>query len=116
MTKSRQRLHELLLDVMKREYEERRSADPSTADFSNHVYFQAPTRIAYPAIVYERAPSDTQFADNAPYIYEHRYQITVIDPDADSGIPDKVAHLPRCIHDRYFVSENLHHDVFMIYC
>lgn len=116
MTKSRERLHNLLCGIMKAEYQERLERGENPSDFSNHVYFQPPTRMYYPAIVYERASADTQFADNINYIYSHRYQVTIIDPDPDSGIPDKVAQLPNCIHDRYFVSENLHHDIFMIYC
>lgn len=115
MTNSRESLQQILVDIMTEAYNERVEQQQSTVDFRSHVYFQAPNRISYPAIVYERAPSDTQFSDNIPYIYEHRYSVTVIDPDPDSNIPDKVARLPKCIHDRHYVAENLHHDTFMIY-
>lgn len=94
-----------------------RKARPDIEDPEHHVYFQPPANIhmKYPAIVYERNSADTQYADNAPYIYEKRYNVTVIDSDADSPIPDEVAILPKCVADRHFVSENLHHDSFVLY-
>lgn len=81
------------------------------------VYFQAPpnTGMNYPCIIYRRDRSDTTFADNIPYRYKKRYQITVIDRDPDSVIPDKVAQLPMCTSERHFVVDNLNHDVFNIY-
>lgn len=92
-------------------------ARPDIENPDRHVYFQPPVNIniLYPAIVYERSTGDTQFADNAPYVYEKRYSVTVIDSDADSSIPDEVAMLPKCVADRHFVSENLHHDSFVLY-
>jgi hypothetical protein len=69
----------------------------------------------YPAIVYQRYISKTAFADNAPYTVTQRYQVTVIDPDPDSPIPDKVAALPMCTKNRFFVANNLNHDVFNLY-
>ena len=81
------------------------------------VYFQPPptVRMVYPCIVYALSNEDTKFADNAPYIVEKRYQVTVIDKDPDSVILDKVAYLPKCIYDRHFTKDNLNHDVFSIY-
>lgn len=84
---------------------------------SNHVYFQPPSNLAmeYPAIVYERDAGDTKHANNLPYSYDKRYQLTVMDFSPDSEIPDKIAQLPMCTHDREFVSGRLNHDVFTIY-
>ena len=84
---------------------------------SRNVYFQPPSNIKmkFPAIVYQLNSADTQFADNYPYIYKKRYQVTVIDRDPDSEIPDKVALLPMCILDRPFTSEGLHHWSFNLY-
>ena len=81
------------------------------------VYFQPPnnTKMSYPCIVYKMTSADTQFADNLPYAYTKRYQITVIDRNPDSQIPDKVAMLPMCVFDRPFVSDGLHHWVFNLY-
>jgi hypothetical protein len=84
---------------------------------STNVYFQPPNNkeMLYPCIVYHRDTASTQFANNSPYRYDHRYQVTVIDPDPDSPIPDKVAHLPKTQHNRFFTADNLNHDVFILY-
>jgi len=84
---------------------------------SKCVYFQPPEnlKMKYPCIVYQRVTGDTQFADNIPYIIKKRYQITVIDSNPDSPIPDKVAQLPYCVFDRHFTSGNLNHDVYNLY-
>lgn len=116
MSKPREDLHKILVGIMHESYLELPEDEKSlTEDFTYNVYFQAPSRIHYPAIVYERSSADTQFADNAPYIYEKRYSITVITSDPDSKIPDKIAQLTKCLFDRHFVSENLHHDTFVLY-
>lgn len=81
------------------------------------AYFQPPTNLVmeYPCIVYSRDTARTSFAGNRPYRYKKRYQITVIDRDPDSDIPDKVAALPTCTHSTFFVADNLNHDVFTIF-
>lgn len=71
--------------------------------------------MVYPCIVYKRDRLDTQFASNDPYRTTKRYQVTVIDRNPDSDIPDKVATLPMCASDRCFTANNLNHDVFNIY-
>lgn len=84
---------------------------------TSSVYFQPPEnlKMVYPAIVYSREAEDTKFAGNLPYRRTKRYQVTVIDEDPDSLIPDKVAALPMCIFDRHFAADNLNHDVFDLY-
>ena len=81
------------------------------------VYFQPPenVHIEYPSIVYQLDNADTKFADGIPYSYTKRYQITVIDQDPDSAIPDKVAALPMSVFQRHFTAENLNHDVFIVF-
>lgn len=81
------------------------------------VYFQPPSNVqmVYPAIVYQRDTAETRFAGNLPYTYTKRYQVTVIDRDPAGVIADKVAQLPSCSHERFFVQDNLNHDVFTIY-
>ena len=82
-----------------------------------NVYFQPPANVQmeYPCIVYKRTYALTDFAGNKPYRYKKRYQVTVIDRDPDSEIPDKVAALPMCRFDRFFTADNLNHDVFNVY-
>jgi hypothetical protein len=82
-----------------------------------NVYFQPPSNLqmAYPCIVFKRDFGDTEFADNQPYRYTKRYQVTVIDRDPDSDIRDKVAALPMCTDNRFYTADNLNHDVFNLY-
>ncbi len=103
----RKSLHNILVEIMEEWFD----------DADSRVYFQPPEtiRLIYPCIIYERDTADTQFADNAPYIYTNRYEVTVIDRDPDSEIPSRIAMLPMTINDRHFTSDNLHHDVFKIY-
>ena len=84
---------------------------------ATNVYFQPPATIKmiYPAIVYERDDLDTLFANNMPYRHIQRYQVTVITRDADSLVPGKIANLPSCSFSRFFVEDNLNHDVYSLY-
>ena len=84
---------------------------------TDQVYFQPPpsVHLEYPCIVYNRDYELTQFADDKPYARKKRYQVTVIDRNPDSGIPDKVAELPLCVYDRFYTADNLNHDVFKLF-
>lgn len=84
---------------------------------SAHVYFQPPPSVImnYPCIVYRRDYELTRFADDKPYSRIKRYQVTVIDRNPDSDIPDKVADLPLCVYERFYTAENLNHDVFKLF-
>lgn len=84
---------------------------------SDQVYFQPPpsVQMQYPCIVYRRDYMDVKHADNRPFNRRMRYQVTVIDRDPDSVIPDKIAELPLCSFDRFYTAENLNHDVFKLF-
>jgi hypothetical protein len=84
---------------------------------SSNVYFQPPANVQmqYPCIVYVRDSADSKFADNKKYRYTKRYQVTIIDRDPDSVIPDTIAQLPLCGFQRFFTKDNLNHDVFNLY-
>lgn len=69
----------------------------------------------YPAIVYNRDFQYAAYADNDLYSRKTRYQVTVIDRDPDSLIPDKVAALPLTRYVRHFTTENLNHDIYDVY-
>lgn len=81
------------------------------------VYFQPPENIKmrYPAIVYSLDDVDTDFASNKPYLQTKRYQVTVIDRDPDSVIPDKVGSLPLCTFSRFAVVDNLNQYIYSLY-
>lgn len=84
---------------------------------SGNVYFQPPANVSmrYPAIVYNRDFQSVSFADNRPYHRRKRYQVTVIDADPDSLVPEKIAELPLTTLVRHFTSDNLNHDVYDVY-
>lgn len=84
---------------------------------SSNVYFQPPetVKMEYPCIIYNVNSADTRFADNIPYSRKKQYQVTVIDPDPDSVIPDLIAQLPMCVFNRHYTYDNLNHDVFNLY-
>jgi hypothetical protein len=81
------------------------------------VYFQPPATITmvYPCIKYERDRATTEFANDRPYTFNQKYQVTLISRPPDTDIYDKLAALPKTVHDRFFVIDNLNHDVFSIY-
>lgn len=82
-----------------------------------NVYGQPPANVQmkYPAIVYERDRADTKFADDKPYSVTRQYALQLITQNVDDSIFEALAALPMCTHERYFVVDNLHHDVFNIY-
>lgn len=82
-----------------------------------NVYFDPPENmmLTYPAIVYKRRTIDIRHASDGNYIQSPSYEVTVIDPDPRGFIAAEVAKLPMCAHNRFFKSENLNHDVFIIY-
>lgn len=84
---------------------------------SKNVYFQPPENIkmSYPCIIYKKDRVDTHYADNKPYGHKKRYQVTIIDTNPDSDIPDKIAALPLCSHDRFYTADNLNHDVYNLF-
>lgn len=86
-------------------------------ELCSNVYFQPPngTLMQYPAIVYKRDFADTKFAGNKPYSFTKRYQVTIIDKNPDSAIPDLVAALPMCVFSRSFSVDNLNHDIYDLY-
>lgn len=87
-------------------------------DRDPHVYFQTPesTKMVYPCIRYSLTDMPRKYASNGRYIRQREYQLTVIDPDPDSKLREKVAELKWCRFVRSYVADNLNHFVFtMIY-
>ena len=84
---------------------------------AEHVYFQPPSNVQmqYPCILYERDDTHSDFADNTLYMRMKRYQVTVVDRDPDSEIPDQVEILPYCEFNRAFVADSLHHSVYNLF-
>lgn len=84
---------------------------------SRNVYYQPPAtvKMAYPAIVYSRNDIENLHADNTVYRQNDSYEITVIDKKPDSRIVRDISLLPRCRFSRHYVTDNLNHDVFVLY-
>lgn len=84
---------------------------------SRNVYFQPPenVKLKYPATVYSRTRIDGTFANNDVYKLDHAYQVVYIHHDPDDPMIDVFAQIPTCRFQREYVSDNLYHDVFIIY-
>jgi hypothetical protein len=84
---------------------------------AEHTYFQPPANIQmeYPCIRYARDGSDARFADDRLYKHTKRYQVTVIDRNPDSDLPDQVEVLPLCAMNRTYAVDNLNHWVFILF-
>lgn len=82
-----------------------------------NVYFQPPEniKVQYPCIIYERDGSNLEHAANRLYRHTKRYQVTVIDRNPDSALPDMVIELPMCEFVRSYTADNLNHYVFNLF-
>ena len=97
----RMKLHETLIEILG----------------SEHVYFQPPetVKLEYPCIVYSRRSGNTAHANDHPYRYTQTYDVTIIDRDPDSKLPEKLATtITGARYDRHYTADNLHHDSFYI--
>lgn len=85
---------------------------------TRYVYFQPPAniKITYPCIVYSRPGIYIRTADDCLYNSINRYELTYIDSNPDSDMPDLILrHFPMCKLDRSFTSDNLNHTTFTLY-
>lgn len=109
MARPRTQLHEILVNLMGGDVDSSKKLA---------VYFQPPTEgMVYPCIKYERSGlSSRHDADNIRYLTYKRYDVTVMDRDPDSLIPDQVEALPHSRHDRSFKGpDGLNHFVFVVF-
>lgn len=99
--RSRHELHEILVEKLG----------------SRNVYFQPPesVKLSYPCIIYERETGRDFRADDLLYNYRKSYNLTVMDKDPDSTVPDDLLQLPMCSFDRFYATDNINHWVFTIY-
>lgn len=81
---------------------------------TRNVYYQPPEslKLKYPCIVYNRRNISNVDANNAVYLQNYTYRITVIYTDPDSDLPQKISKIVNCRHIHQFVSDGLYHDVF----
>ncbi len=79
---------------------------------SNNVYFQPPEtlKMKYPCIRYVKTRPMVDHADNMKYFNMNHYELTVIDTNPDTEIPDNIVnHFQYCSIDRYYTADNLTH-------
>lgn len=96
----------------------------------SYFYFDPPesVKMKYPCIIYKRDKLDRMDADNTLYGLNVKYQVTVVDKDPDNGagideqgnpnesVIEKLLYgFQKIKHERHYVVDNLHHDVFSIY-
>lgn len=84
---------------------------------SNNVYYDPPEtlKLKYPCIVYSLDRAVNRRANDELYNVRERYQVTFIDHNPDSNIPDEIVKLRMCSLDRTYKTEGLCHFVFTLY-
>lgn len=84
---------------------------------SRNVYYQSPesVKMSYPAIRYSLNDIFRQDADNQIYNSIRSYEVTLIDPDPDSPVVEKLINMSMCRFTRQYVADNLNHFVFSLY-
>lgn len=80
------------------------------------VYFQPPesVKLKYPAIIYSLSSIGNTHADNNVYRQDFSYELIVVEQSSEGAVTEAVSRLPKCRHNRRYVSEGLCHDVFTI--
>lgn len=84
---------------------------------STNVYYNPPSNIQmkYDAIRYSKRKPSVEMANNKKYKNMNCYEIIVIARKQDHPVIEKLLELPYSSWDRYYVADNLHHDVLTIY-
>lgn len=98
---SRESLHEMLKEMLG----------------SSNVYYQPPEseKMEYPAIRYSKSNIESRYANDTKYSLIDRYELIVISKRPDHPVIKKLLMLPYCSYDRHYVSDNLNHDVLILY-
>lgn len=102
MEQRRLALHEILCEILG----------------SRNCYYSPPTgmQLKYPCFVYELADIDQIYADNATYLKQLAFRVTIIDEDPDSLLVDKILELPKCsMNAPPFARDGLNHFIFLLY-
>lgn len=85
---------------------------------SGKVYYlpEANVTIKYPCIIYELSNEDFLRANNRPYHSFDSYDVTIIDRDPTSDIPERLVRhgFSGIRFDRRYLSDNLYHTVYKI--
>lgn len=85
---------------------------------STEVHYQPgpSVELSYPCIIYSRSNSNTEWANGYIYRKKSRYQVTLIDTDPDTLIPDKLLdHFQYIRMERVYSADYLNHYIFDLY-
>lgn len=84
---------------------------------NRNVYYDPPPKVLmeYDAIKYSLSKIEKEHADDGVYILRRRYEVIVITEDPDAAVVDRISLMPYCSHDRHYVTDGLHHNVFTLY-
>ena len=85
---------------------------------SRNCYFDPPSILEYPCIIYQRNTPWIDYADNIKYHRRDSWIITIVDTDPDSEIRNRLEeHFKNyCSWDReYPGSDGLYHFVYTLY-
>lgn len=82
----------------------------------DNVYFQPPEtfKMIYPCIVYSLARDNLLHADDSAYHRRKVYDVTIIDRNPDSELPDIFGDAFNARMERHYTADNLHHFVYTI--
>lgn len=83
----------------------------------SNFYFQPPetTKLKYPCVIYKLENYLHHYGSNKKYDGYKRYNVTYVDKDPDSVVPDEIGQLPFSSFNTFYTSENLNHWSFSIY-
>lgn len=85
---------------------------------SPYVYFQPDenTDMVYPCIVYTKTSPSVRHADNKAYLKTDCYELTFINEDPDTEIPDRLLEEFPMIHsNKRYIADGMYHDPFVLY-
>lgn len=85
---------------------------------SRNVYFQAPEngKLHYPCIIYHTSIGRSFRADNMNYLFTDSYDVTVMDTDPDSQIPDRLLKaFPMIRKEKPYPADGIYHNPFVLY-
>lgn len=84
---------------------------------NRNVYYQPPEslKMEYPCIRYSKSDIESTYADDMKYSNHKKYELVVIDKRPDNPVIDEILKLPFSTYDRHYASNNLNHDVIILY-
>ena len=102
---------------MRRTREELDNKIREISGFQN-VYFQPPSKMNYPCILYQKEKNDKHNANDSMYLNKVRYTITIIGKESENEflINKFLRSFKNIDSDRRYISpDNLYHDVLILY-